>query len=89
MGYVKRTMGSWCQEVSLCHSFCLSFSPFEIRSYHLVQAGLVLSILLLQPPEYRDDRHAPPHCAWREGSSVDAVSFPIIVAQTVLLGGRF
>ena len=86
MGYVK---GSWYQEVSLCHFFPSFIFLIEIGSYHLVQAGLVLSILLLQPPEYWDDRHAPPHCAWREWASVDVISFPMIVAQTFLLGGRF
>ena len=51
MGYVK---GSWYQEVSLCHFFPSFIFLIEIGSYHLVQAGLVLSILLLQPPEYWD-----------------------------------
>lgn len=63
MGYVKRTKGSWCQEVSLCHFF-LSF----IFLIDLVQAGLVLFILLLQPPVYWDDRRALPCCVWREWS---------------------
>jgi hypothetical protein len=33
---------------------------FEIGSFCVVQAGLELLILLLQPPEYWDYRHVPP-----------------------------